>query len=252
MSIQKKYLGSRIKTKKNSILKYVKKKSKNFLIWINRNFQKILNIIILLISVFALILSIQQIKLSKDQFIENSKSSDILFKAQNEELRKLQSITSSQIEITKNLLKEIIHQSRPKISLLSINSYYGYEIYLNDTNPSITNVIEIENVGGRVASNIKVIFISFLNDFSINSNMGKFNIIENLNPSEKYNNFFKLEISKTIKDFHYLYLKVIYYDMQLQKTFEQNYYYKFDRQSTNNGEICSTREINKINKMFIK
>ena len=218
--------------------------------WFKSNFQNIYNLIILLVSILAVILSFQQIKLSKTQFEENSKSSEILFKAQNEELKKLQLITSNQIEITKNQLKETIYQSRPKISLLSFFSNYIYETDYNETRLKTGNYIEIENVGGRSARKIEIVLISFLNDYTINSKKEKFIIIDNLNPGEKIKKEYIFKISKTLKDYYYVYFKLIYHDIGLQDTFEQDYYYKFSELPSDISETCSSLEIENIKKVL--
>jgi len=248
-------LFNRIKT---SILTLIR--SPNF----NTYFQTFLNILALLVAVYAVQIARKTLNETSKQFQQNMISSDSLFNLQlnhskilNDSLiyqiTELQKITNNQLKITENQLRisiqtlqEEIYSGRPKIVIQGIS--------IADTNMVINEKIfspliktQYENIGRRPA--IDFVYRTFIlyPDFS-NARLGEKqskNFVDPGRGSSVLN--FTPKIPIAYKDDFYYCIEISYYDKELERKFHQAYYYHYYRSREGYDFFyCELEEANKI------
>lgn len=263
----------------NKRLKKSKLKIKNIHIWfwkktckLTKKFLRLIshnnNLLTLLLTLVSLYVAYKSLKLSDlslkysvEQNEINSKASDSLFKVQllnsktlNDsiinEINRLRNITNNQLSITEKQLIELKTQSKPRIALtefwININSYSTQE-----TMSELTGNLTLLNIGSREAHNLKYISFVINSDFSKISDLSKGSILSKLNSEEKYNFELSIKSKHEISDLFYIYLRIYYFDLLLNKIESNEYFYKKMVVSDDiNTYKCNFDEVDKILKVI--
>lgn len=230
-------------------------------------FGAFVNVVMLVIAIYALIIAKRTLDNADEQFQVNSITSDSLFNVQLSYSKKLndslilqistlQKITNSQLQITNEQLKvskeiyqDQLFSGRPiivvKDFIISDTSLIQADLF----SPKISTIYE--NVGKRSA--IDVVFRPYIvypdySDFRASDFFSKSSIME---PNASHTHQYKPKIDKKYKlDFFYCF-EISYYDKILDKRFNQYYYqhYRRDRNEYTFFE-CNKDDINKLRDYF--
>lgn len=218
----------------------------------------LLTLVSLYVAYKSLELSDLSLKYSEKQNEINSITSDSLFKVQllnsknlNDsiinEINKLRSITDNQLHITEKQLIELKAQSKPRIALTKFWAP-SYSIY--DMMTEVSSELTFLNVGNREA--LKLQYISFIisSDLSKVSDLSKGAVTNRLNSGEEYNFDLSIKVRHKIHEENfYIYIRIYYFDSELNKTESNEYFYKkWDTSHRIDLIKCNVVDIDKLRK----
>jgi hypothetical protein len=204
--------------------------------------QTIVGIVTLIISIVALSISIKAIRLTNEQFIENSKSANEQFRNNLDNSRQQFDSLINQLEIYKEISSNQLKLSKKQLAIIDkILHEYIYlgrptitvsRIHIRDTNriidDSFAPIIEIpyKNSGERTCFNIKTICKAFNLD-KIPIHYGENFSANNLESNFTITEIFRPKLNKDFKNDFYLYFEINYQDLSLNQWFNQKYYFHY-------------------------
>jgi hypothetical protein len=217
--------------------------------------QNILNILMLIISIGAIVISIKSYNSANRQFEENSKKSDSLFQIQltnekmiNTNLEKIQELTNNQINIinqqlniSTQTLNDQINSSSPKLIILETTLEGKTTLYNGMYAPVIYTTYK--NVGKRYANDVEYRPFVITNDFKvIRSGNENFASKLVLGPDQTATSLFKPKFDSPITAFYYC-VEISYLDRLTDK---KNYITLFLKFVNDRGkdvfDVCSNQE----------
>ncbi len=225
---------------------------------------KIIDIIAVIIALYALQIAMVEREQTQRQFEKSSKSADSLFIVQlnatkqlNQnlinEISKLQKITGNQLNITdrqleimRQSLKEQILSERPKLAVV--------ESSISDTNLVITDLFSpiistgIHNIGKRYADSLR--FRPFIIDpemMNVKDFTKDFMAHPFLEPSGVMTLSLLPKLPPKFKSEFYFCFEISYYDASTHLIFVQSYFYKYYKSRGDHKLYkCSNAEIIKL------
>jgi hypothetical protein len=230
---------------------------------------RLINIIVLAVSIIALWIAIKSMKNQNIQFEQNSKSSDSLFQVQlsnsrelNDSLvsqiKSLQSITNKQLGITDEQLKiskqtfnEKMYSERPILFIATPTMLDTNVVFGNEFSPII--VVKITNIGSRAAKNIEFRIFVVLDDSSIRGASPDFSNIDHIEKDVTSIQYHKPKIPLKNKYEFYYCVDIEYYDELLGKYFYSSRYYFYQKSRNKmNFDGCTENEKSNVRKILNK